>query len=181
MRGLAGLVMLLSLFGCGDDDVRQDDNKKKPEPEPMTQTVFVADGEPSAPAISLRLASIDDTRVTFDVVGHGIDDMYGVAFRLQTDPAQLEMLSFTATTAIHDAKLQAPGLGLYVATAVGQSPGISVDGAVVGQITLDRVAALRKADHALRFVTPRSAVITSQGEPLSGVSWIGGALRLETL
>lgn len=143
---------------------------------PSEKAVFVPDGEPSAPSVVLREASITATGLELDVVGYGIDDLYGVSFRLEEDAAALTLSSFVSDYPIARGLEPRAGVAFFVATASGDVPGRAVDGEVIGKVRFTRVPGVASP---VRFVESRSDLVDAAGSVRPEVAWIGGELRIE--
>lgn len=166
---LAALSLAALIAGCSSDVETRGTT-------PTDTARFVPDAEPTAPSIVLREASITATVLELDVVGHGIDDLYGVSFRLEQDAAALTLASFTSDYRISRGHEPHAGVAFFVATASGEAPGRSVDGDVIGQVRFTRAPGLASP---VRFVATRSDLVDAAGSVRPEVAWIGGELRLE--
>jgi hypothetical protein len=172
----ACLVALLSLAAC-DSTVSHTPVERVPAPEPE----FVsADG--FGPRIVLRQNQVTDTTLRLDVVGHELVGVYGVAFRLAV---QADVLSVTAMNAagvwpsgstIAQARRSRPGLGFFVVTSSGAAKAIDIDGQVLATIMYERLSELG-SEVSFDTSRDRNAVIGSQGDPVDGITWIGGVLE----
>jgi hypothetical protein len=167
-RILIGLLCATGL-ACGSD---VDTTVVPPTP---TEAVFVPDGAPVAPGVSLRATQVDDNFVELEVVGHGLSNVYGSSFRIQTD-APLTMASFTSNYAIQKSAEPTPGLSFFVATRSGKAMGQPVDNEVIGSVRFNRTTA---EGSPIRFVENRSDVVDADGTPIPALTWIGGELKIQ--
>jgi hypothetical protein len=166
------LLLCAAAVGCDGDA----EDRRTPGDEPETKAAFVPDEDPAAPAIVLREGSVTDSSLSLKVVGYGIDNLYGVSFRLEADPGVLKLTSFQSDYSLSRAVEAEPGLSFVVATASGDASGRSVDDDVVGTVRFDR---LTDGSSPVRFVTSRSDLVDDTGTVRPEVSWIGGELRVE--
>jgi hypothetical protein len=148
-----------------------------PDPVPAS---FEVDGPASSPSIALELRALTDDAVMLDVVGRGIDHLYGLSFRVETAPDVLALETLEASSlwepmpsSIVRSIEARPGLGLFVITAQGEQIGIGADGEALGTLHLRR----KPGDSPVRFVTERCAAIDDAGQPIADVAWIGGTLH----
>jgi len=167
MRGLcASVLVVLSSIGCSA--------------EPTSRPMFVSDGAPAAPSLSLRASAIDEQRMTLDVVGHGIDDLYGVAFRMTYDPHIFRFSHLEAGAAFGDspsvvvvAREARPGLVVAVVTRQGKQSGASTNDLAVARVTL---AISARASGRVELVPSRSVTLSSGGKAMlltgSGGRWV---------
>ncbi len=168
---LGTVAMLMPLIAACGSDV---DTSATPDPVAKT-ALFVPDGQPAAPSVALREAGIVDKSITLEVVGYGLDGVYGSSFRIETDAA-LTLSTFDSDYAVSRAIQARTGLGFFVATAAGKSAGRLVDGDVIGTVRFERTAA---AGSGIRFVDNRSDIVDPSGVPMPDVQWISGELRVE--
>lgn len=169
---LCGALSLAAL-GCSEDD--------PPKQAAAPSQDFVADSPAGGPALSLRLSSKSASSLTLQIVGSGIAETSGVAYRLSYDAA---VLSYSAQrvgagfSAVGDtvaaAKESRPGL---LVGAVGvQGPGtLNAQEVVLAEVDF---ALPGKGQTRVDFVPGRSAALDGQSAPLPGVSLLGGSLTV---
>jgi hypothetical protein len=180
---VGALLALLSIAGgCGDDD-----EQAAPPAPPASYGSFTSDAEPgdaqlSGPSVTLRATRIEAERIELEVVGHQLDEVYGLAFRLETSSQGLSLESFAKADgfwssvdsgALSASKQARPGLSVYGVSARGAVAGAPADDRVLATIVLAREPG---TDSGIGFVEARSAVVAATGSALPGVSWIGGQL-----
>jgi hypothetical protein len=174
MSRLFALLVVGAALGCSNVD-----EIVPPTPEPGPAR-FESDAPGTSPAIALELRALTDDALMLDVVGHGLQSVYGIAFRIETDPAVL-MLDTLEGSSLWEPMPRSlvrsveprPGLGIYVMTAQGRQLGIAADGDVLGTLHFRR----QPGDSPVRFVADRNAVVDDHGLTLGGVAWTGGTLR----
>lgn len=164
------------LAGCGNDETTIPTHTTSTTQAPT----FVA-GDPGAgPSVYLRARSISATALTLEVVGRALPSVYGLAFRLERDPAVLTYASFAkvapwSATAFAVAQEPTPGLLVAGLSERGAAPGFAATDTVLGVLDFELATV---AASSLTFVEAESAVAQADGTELAGVSWIGGAVEL---
>lgn len=146
--------------------------------------------DPDGPYVALREVSTGTSELRLELVGAGLTDVYGIAYRLTYDPAVLAPTVVEPNAqfwpaeprSIHQAAIPplAPGVLVAVMSRRGSLPGEETADAADGGTVLATIVFTRKSPSAtssIDFVAARSAVIDSAGAPLAGVTWLGGQLR----
>ncbi|MBW2528669.1 MAG: hypothetical protein JRI23_31130 [Deltaproteobacteria bacterium] len=150
--------------GCGDDS------------EAPGVLTFIPAAGSEAPAVYLQSSGLEGGHLRLDVMGRGLSDVYGVAFRLEYDgtslaPAEWTPAAFWPSDAISIGRQAEPGLFVVGLTHRGQVPGAPADDHALGTIdcTVTRPT-------PIRFVAGHGAVVDSDGLEASGVTWLGGEI-----
>ena len=167
------LCSLCSLFalGCDDDETTA----------PSKTLRFESDDVPVGSVVFLRAASLSHQQLSLQVVGQELNDVYGLAFRLEYSG---QVLSFDAMTAgegwngqttLPVAREVSAGLLVGAVTQRGDTPGVAVDDAALAQLELP---VSKVAGTEIQFVEGRSAVVTGDGDEVDAVSFTGGRLVL---
>src|SRR5262245_38733718 len=99
MRFLSGMCCLLMLgaIACSSDDESRSGSPSQPQPN--RTWFFSSDAIGSGSTVSLRQAEISETTLVVELVGNGVTDGYGIAFRLQYDPAVFGFSKMTPSSA----------------------------------------------------------------------------------
>lgn len=155
VRWLVAAFLLVVLTGCKTD-----------EPE----LVFRGAPPASGPSLSLRAAALDDRRLLVDVMGHELDDLYGVAFRVAFDARVLRFSQIGSGAAfayapelVLAAREARPGLVVAALTRQGRQPGVSARGTPIATLSFD--IALRGASR-VALVQSRASALASDGLPI---------------
>ena len=140
---------------------------------------YVPDDPAGGDAVSLRLVSLTETQLMLEVVGNGLSDVYGVAFRLQVDPTALQLVSMETgdgweSDALKMAQESHPGLLVATVTNRGDVQGAAAQDRVLARVTFNLLAA---PETPIQFVSGRSGVIDSAGAQVPDVTWLGGRLE----
>lgn len=168
-------ILLLLVVACSSDD---GGGSTKPKPKTTPTLSFEAAPVPGGASLSLRAKSLSADQLVLEIVGKGLTDVYGVAFRMKYDPAVLEPVSIAASTAWQGqtsalVNAKTPGLLVAVLTEQGKTKGIGASDTVLGTLTLS----LKQAKPTtLSFVVERARVVDSKGTSPSAVQWAAGAL-----
>lgn len=144
------------------------------EPLELPTLVFEPSGDPEPPAVYLRAAQLSESHLTLEVVGSGLSDVYGVAFRLEHEPGALRVTSLSAGPLWPGDALSAvaqPDPSVVVA-------GLSARGAATGFAAQDDVLAVLELElsafSTIEFVDGHNAVAGADGTEASDVNWLGG-------
>lgn len=158
-------VSMIAAAGCSDD----------PPPASGGALVFEPGPAPAAPAISLRGVEVTPDRVVLEVVGHGLDSLYGVAWRLSYAPDVLALHEMTPAPAWTAAAARegAPGLLVAGISGTGTFPGADVDGDALATLRFDLA---RSSPTSIDFVVDRSLAEAADGTAIADMTWVGGAL-----
>ncbi len=171
-RWVVVVLAVLSLVGCSSDD----DAPSKPK----SALSFAADAAVKGPAVSLRAKSVSDTRVVLELVAQDLTALYGLAYRLEYDPAVLRFAEqqrgpgFGALSTLEAAKEPRPGLMLGAVSGKGAQKAVAASGVVLAEVSFDvvKVGATR-----VDFVAGRNGVLDAAGKA-TGAGFSGGALEL---
>jgi Cohesin domain len=175
-RGTVALVALFALGACSSSD-----DGGSGHTTPSGSLAFHPAATPAGPSVTLRQKELGGGKLVLELVGHGLSDVYGVAFRLKYDSGVLAyssldagpVVSQGAHVALGNAKKS--GLLVGVATEKGTVAGASANDEVLATVTF-----AVSAEHAtpIDFVAARSAVArASNGESIAGVAFVGGKLE----
>lgn len=137
-------------------------------------------GETPTAGVFLRQVILDDQRLILEVVGNGLTDLYGLAFRLQYDP---EILDFTRmipaiewpANAISIAQQDSAGILVAAITNRGTAAGLDFSDQVLATL---RFTLLNKGNSCINFIELRCALVDTTGTEIPGQTWIGGMLEL---
>lgn len=162
------LILVVLVAACGG-------NGGETGPE----LVWVEETPPNAD-VFLRLVTLDEQSLTLEVVGNGITDLYGLAFRLYYDPEVLDFTEMTPATAwpadsISAAHETTTGTLVAAITNRGPSPGLNFPAQVLATL---RFRLLQEARTPIEFVPYKCALVDTNGVTVSGQTWSGGALEL---
>lgn len=166
-------LVVASLFGCSSDD--------EPSKHPGGSRAFKTDALPTGAAVYLRQQELRDGKLVIDLVGTHVADGYGVAFRLEYDPA---VLSFALATPggtwtpnhVYVAREARPGLLVGASSEKGTTAGHDWPDTVLGSISFD---VRSKSSTRVDFVSARSGVVHADGSRDAAVTWVGGELSAE--
>lgn len=173
-RRLAFVILMMLAGACSSSD-----GKGGGGPAATAGLQFVPDDAPSTPHVWLRAKSLTETKLVLEVVGNGVTDLYGVAFRLRYDPAvlafdSLEASSLWGTPApLSMGSQKTPGLLLGVVTQQGKAAGLAADDQVLATVAL---SVLQQTESPVELVAQRSAVVGADGKARAEMSFVGGAL-----
>lgn len=148
---------------------------------------FHANAENSdVPTVILGVPAESDTLVGEELVLEirvkRVTDLYGLAFRIQYDPAVLSFQDMTISSlwkenAVGAAREPLPGLLAGAVTLTGEAEGLQAQDATAAVL---RFEVLSRLESALSFVPGRSILMASDGVYITGVDWAGGELRFES-
>lgn len=169
---LLALLLASAALGCSADE-------DPPTPSAHGRS-FRSDAPPQGPLVHLRASELTDAQLVLELRARGVDDVYGVAWRLSYDPAVLRFAeldpapSFGSPGArIYAAAEPRPGLMVGVVSAQGSVPGADGSNAAIATIGFDVRA---RGDARIDFVVERSAVVRSDGSHDASVRFVGGEL-----
>ncbi len=147
--------------------------------ETTAATLVFEPDEASTPAISLRQQRLDNKTLVLELMGHGLVDVYGIAFRIEVDAnvlgwKGLEVSAPWSNAVLSVARQPAPGLVVGSITERGQqAKAISVDDEVLAVIELPLQ---KSAPSRIDFASDDCAIVIADGSELGEVSWHGGQL-----
>ena len=160
-KAIAALLLAKTLVACSSS-----------EPEAGKAT-FDADTTPPNPSISLRARALDGRTLTLNVVTHGVDELYGAAFRLSYDPRSLRFVELARGSAFSDrtdvsvlGRETQAGLLIGVATLVGQSRGAPLKAAGEATIATVTLAIDSRSSSRIDFVPGRSVALDEGGREI---------------
>jgi hypothetical protein len=148
--------------------------------EPEKELVYVETTPPTT-GVHLHLVTLDDQSLTLEVVGKGITNLYGLAFRLQYDP---EFLDFTEMTpaagwpadAISIARKNPAGTLVAAITNRGPATGLDAQDQVLATL---RFTLMNKGESGIDLITRNCALVDTTGAQIPDLTWSGGALELQ--
>jgi hypothetical protein len=135
--------------------------------------VFTPLGTPGVNALSLASGTgTTTTTLVLELRATQMTDLYGVAFNLTYPSAQLQFTRATAGALLGSGAVQAsvssPGTLIVGGTHLGNVPGANGSGVVM---TLEFSAT---AAGSGSFAFARNSALNSSGQPIAGVTWLGG-------
>lgn len=164
---LSGLLCFVALAttgcaGCGD------------ESEGARALTFVPTAGGESQAVYLQARSLEAGLLRVDVIGRGLTDVYGLAFRLEYDPAALSALSMSPTAfwpadGVSAAEQPVPGLLVAGLSARGDAAGAPAQDQALG--TIDFAVS---QPTSVEFVKGHGAVVGGDGAEVADVAWLGG-------
>ncbi len=164
-------------------EAQPDTSQDHAQQDVTSQAAWNADPAPgTGPAVYLGAADIQNNKLKIPIRGKGIAKLYGLALRLQFDPAVLKFDSmsrgdaWTGTNLLDLAKEARPGLLVGAVTYKGAAAGISVTDGTLGWVEFTLLA---QSAAQVQFAVPRSAIVQADGTELGGVSWTGGAVVVQ--
>jgi len=174
MRRLGFALVAALVLACSSSD---GGGSKKPS----GGISFVPAPVPAGTSVTLRAKEINEQRLVLEVVAHGVQELYGVAFRLKFDPAALKFEKLEPSSvwdgspSVSLGSVPEGGLLLGSVSRKGKANGIAADGAVVAVL---RFEVVQKAASSIQLLANRSILVAPDGKVLPGVSWAGGAIEL---
>jgi hypothetical protein len=135
------LALLLLLAGC-PEEMREVPDSGVPIDTGVKTILFEAE-QVAGPSLVFGDALLAKDRLDVDLVAHGLDRVYGLAFRVEYDPEVLAFAAMERAPAftheqMFEVKEARPGLIVVAASAVGPAPGIALDGAAIARLSLMR-------------------------------------------
>jgi hypothetical protein len=162
-RATAIVLLGLAVLACSSEEP----GSGAPRP------TFEPDLAPARASITLRAAALDRHHLMLEVVAHGVDELYGAAFRLSYDPSCLRYLALERGSAFFDDALvlgreARPGLVLGVVTLVGSTPVVTERGSPAEGTAIARVSFAIDASSGsrLELVPRRSLAIDGAGHEI---------------
>lgn len=160
------LVLIALLSACGGGETKK-------------ELVCVIGPTPTS-GVYLLPVNFDEQSLTLEVVGNGITDLYGLAFRLQYDP---EVLDFTEMIPAADWPAEAISIshetqtGILVAavTSRGSATGLNFQDQVMATLHFDL---LKEGESGIRFINHSCALVSTSGTQIPDLAWSGGSLEL---
>ena len=171
------LALLLVLAAC-TEEMREVPDAGVAIDTGVKEIVFEAEDVPG-PSLVFGDAVLAKDRLDVDLVAHGLDRVYGLAFRIEYDPNVLAFASLArAPSFTHDqlfeVKEARPGLIVVAASAVGEAQGIALDGVAIAKLSLMRKT---PALTQLRIVRPFG--LDDAGEELRHAAGTGAIVERE--
>lgn len=160
------LVLMVLVAACGGGE------RKK-------QLDYIPGDLPDA-GIFLRLVTLDDQSLTLEVVGNGITNLYGLAFRLQYDPAVLDFTEMTPAAdwpaeAISIAHETQTGILVAAITSRGPATGLNFSDQVLATLKFNLLA---KQETCIAFLDNYCSLVCTDESLIPGQTWSGGRLEL---
>ncbi len=177
-HALAASLLLLLTVACGGGGGGGGGSPTEPTPTPPPAAItFTPDGAPPPASVGLAAAASSTASSLFlELRATQATDLYGVAFDLTYPSGQLAYAGAVAGPALQQATVQAsvstPGTLVVGVSSLGQVPGLTGSG-VLATLRFDAVAAGEG-----RFAFARNQAFRSNGQPVAGLSWIGGGVRI---
>jgi hypothetical protein len=167
------LLGLLALAGCSGES-------SQPTPGAGSPT-FVGADPGAGPVVYLRAGNAAPGNISLEVVGRGVPNVYGLAFRIASTAGVLVPTALTpspswSANALSVEREPVPGLLVVGLSERGSAAGFAADADVLLG-TLDFVLGTSVAT-PVTFVDGEGAVAQASGGELAGVSWIGGTIEL---
>lgn len=174
-RWLSTAAMCVALAGFGCSSEEDEPARQKPD---AAARAFTTDPLPAGPSLYLRQLSLDDAELELELVGNALSDGYGVAWRLEYDPA---VLAFTDTqpssawspNTLHISREARPGLLVAALSAKGAASGKSWPNTVLAVVSF---AVKSPNSSRIDFVTHESGIVRSDGRRATDVQLAGGEL-----
>jgi hypothetical protein len=167
------LLGALALAGCSGESS---------QPTPGSGTPIFVMADPGAgPVVYLRAGHVAPGSLTLEVVGRGVPNVYGLAFRIESTagvlvPAALTPSPSWSANALAVEREPVPGLLVVGLSERGSAAGFAADADVL-LATLDFQLGAAVVT-PVTFVDGEGAVAQASGGELAGVSWVGGAISL---
>lgn len=186
------MIGSFTLGGCGDDaddqtaspDAGTSDSQMSADSEnvtPVNLTFSSEDDGSASPAVALRLDTIKGDQAWLEVVGRGISQLQGLAFRLTYDPDALQVdqteagPGWPASTSV--ARFAARPEGELWA-GIGHKGKGSLN--AQDTVVLARLKVKLLANGALAFRDLHNMVLDPEGQAVK-VSWLGGTFEADSL
>ncbi len=129
------------------------------------------------PALLFGDAVLAADRLDADLVAHQLTDVYGLAYRIEYDPAVLELDALTRSpgfthAGLFEVKEARPGLIVVAASAVGPAEGIALDNVAVA-----RLGMLRRTEAPTQLSIVRPFGLDSAGRELHFTAGSGAIVQ----
>lgn len=146
------------------------------EPPPPTRGVFFTPQTSAASGISLAsVASSDPATLILEVRANSVTDLYGLAFDLRYPGTLLQLVRTTQGPFLSGGTVQSsqgPGLLILGLSRLGAVEGATGSGVL---LTLEfRATAAGEGS----FTFEQNSAVNSGGQPLSGLTWSAGTVRV---
>lgn len=170
-------LLLASLLACAEEPPMQPPVEQPEEPPPVT--VWSQARRSGELGVELRPTQVTEEHVELEAVAWGLEDLYGVAFRLELDPEALAVESLEAAGEWSPALVQTatPRPGLFVAGLSLRGSGLysheSDEELRLWRMRLRRLDPRRASQ--LTFIAEKSAVLYPIVGPIPGVVFSAGA------
>lgn len=180
MRRSAGLVaaaLVVCMPGCGGGGGGGGPTQPPTPTPPPPGIVFSPQTAPGANSVVLAEGSgTSANTLLLEVRATGVSDMYGLAYDLTFPSGALQFVRATPGPLLAAGSVQAaaatPGRLVVGGTLLGPVAGFSGSGVLM---TLE-FSALASGEGSFAFSAQRA--VTSNGDPIAGLTWVAGSVRV---
>ncbi|HEX7183335.1 MAG TPA: cohesin domain-containing protein [Thermoanaerobaculia bacterium] len=170
------LTFLLALTAaCGGGGGGGGPTEPPPPPPPTRGVFFTPQASPGSGISLASVASADPTTLILEVRANSVTDLYGLAFDLRYPGNLLQLVRTTQGPFLSGGTVQSsqgPGLLIMGISRLGDVAGATGSGVL---LTLEfRATAAGEGS----FTFEQNTAVSSSGQPLSGLTWSTGTVRV---